>query len=337
MAVGRAGLWQPGALFQIWLLNQNLDGDDTLSFRIRRAEVRFKGEIVEKLVGYNLMFDVAKILELPEEDVPVEPADPADPSPGTVPVPQPSSANRFYSPLQDASISFLSEYADVSVGQFKIPLSWEGYNSSSKIVFPERALVSRYYGDRRDLGLKVEKKLNDYFYYHAGLYNGAGINRFTDNDDQKDVALRLEAYPMEGIMISAVGYMGVAERDVSATKDRVEADVRVELYDALLQAEYIHGWDGPTSAARLEGHGFYVTGGYTFLDRIQPIFRVGYLDTNVDGDANLGPETLHYEGGLNYYLRKQEARLALSVGVFDDKLEGEPTRTDVTLFSQVSF
>src|SRR5690606_23829189 len=105
----------------------------------------------------------------------------------------------FYSPLQDGGISFLSEYADVTGGQFKIPISWEGYNSSSQIVFPERALVSRYFGDRRDLAIKVEKQLNDYFYYHAGVYNGAGVNRCSDDDDQKDAALRLEAYPIEGV------------------------------------------------------------------------------------------------------------------------------------------
>ncbi len=344
MAVGKEGLWQPGALFQIWLWNQNQDDDNVLSFRVRRAEVKFKGEIIPKLVAYNIMFDVAKILELPEQDVPVEPADPADPSPGTVPVPQVSSANRFYSPLQDVGISFLSEYADVTIGQFKIPVSYEGYYGSSKIIFPERALVSRYYGDKRDVGLKVEKKLfDDHFYYNIGIYNGGGINRFTDNDDQKDLGLRLEGYPMKGLTVGAVGYMGLVDRDVAATKDRVEADLRVEMYDALLLAEYIHGWDGP-EGNRVEGAGFYLTGGYTFLNRIQPIVRIGYLDTNLDDDANVGPafgvfgtETLHYEGGFNYFLKEYEARLALTASWFDNKLTGEPTRTEITLLSQISF
>ncbi|HVJ15702.1 MAG TPA: porin, partial [Polyangiaceae bacterium] len=336
LAVGKEGLWQPGGLFQIWLLNQNQDDDNVLSFRVRRAELRFKGEIVPKLVGYGLMADFAKILEFAEEDVDVDSGDPAVPSPGTVAVDQPRS--NYYSPLQDVFITFMSEYADVSVGQYKIPVSWEGVNSSSKVLFPERSLVSRYYGDRRDVGLKAEKKLFDeHLYYYLGLFNGAGQNRFTDNDDQKDLALRLEGYPIKGVMVGAVGYMGLNERDVSNTKDRVEGDVRVELYNALLQAEYIHGWDGPTDADRVEGHGFYVAGGYTFLDRIQPIVRVGYLDQNIDADAQGGDQTLSYEGGFNYYLRGQEARLAATVGFFDDKLEGEPTRTDVTLFAQMSF
>jgi hypothetical protein len=279
---------------------------------------------------------MAKILDFVEEDVAVDSGDPATPSPGTVTVDQPRS--NFYSPLQDVFITYLSDYADVTVGQYKIQVSWEGFNSSSKVLFPERSLVSRYYGDRRDVGLKVEKKLfDDHFFYSFGFYNGAGQNRFTDNDDQKDVALRLEGYPIKGVTLGAVGYMGLNERGVSNTRDRLEGDVRVELFNALLQAEYIHGWDGPTDGERVEGHGFYVAGGYTFLDRIQPIVRVGYLDQNIDIDAQGGDQVLHYEGGLNYYLRGQEARLALTAGFFDDKLEGEPTRTDVTLFTQVSF
>ncbi len=343
MAVGKEGLWQPGALFQIWLLNANQDDDNVLSFRIRRAEARFKGEIVPKLVGYNMMFDMAKILEFAQEEVDVDSGDPAVASPGTVAVDQPRS--NFYSPLQDVFITFISDYADVSVGQYKIQVSWEGYNSSSKIVFPERSLVSRYYGDKRDVGLKVEKKLfDDHFMYSFGLYNGAGQNRFTDNDDQKDLALRLEGYPIKGLTVGAVGYMGLVDRDVAATKDRLEADLRVDMYNALLQFEYIHGWDGPTDGTRVEGHGFYVTGGYTFLDRIQPIVRVGYLDTNVDDDANFGPafgvfgpETVHYEGGFNYFLKEYEARLALTASWFDNKLEDEDTRTEITLLSQISF
>src|SRR5690606_35089678 len=126
----------------------------------------------------------------------------------------------------------------------KIPVSYEGFNGSSKILFPERSLVSRQFGDRRDIGVKVEKKLfDDHLYYNLGVYNGSGQNRL-DDDDQKDLGLRLEVYPFEGVTLAAVGYLGVGDRDTADTKDRVEGDLRVELYDALLLAEYIHAWDG---------------------------------------------------------------------------------------------
>jgi phosphate-selective porin len=81
----------------------------------------------------------------------------------------------------------LSEYADVSLGQFKIPISWEGYQSSSKLLFPERALSSRAFGDQRDIGLRVEKI--GPIYYYAGLFNGTGLNR-RDNNDKRCAASR---------------------------------------------------------------------------------------------------------------------------------------------------
>ena len=56
----------------------------------------------------------------------------------------PARSTRFggsSSILQDVELTYLSDYADVSIGQFKIPISYEGYNSASKLIFPERALV----------------------------------------------------------------------------------------------------------------------------------------------------------------------------------------------------
>ncbi len=332
LAVGKEGFFQPAALLQFWLWNQNQSGDDELTFRVRRAELRIRGEIVPELVAYMIMIDPARALEFDNETLDVEGQEPAPDAPGSVTAAQPNGPTTI---LQDFNISFLSQYADVTVGQFKIPVSYEGFNGSSKILFPERALVSRQYGDRRDLGIKVEKKLfDDYFYYNVGLYNGSGQNRL-DNDDQKDLGVRLEGYPYPGVTLGAVGYMGVGERDTANTKDRVEGDLRIEMFDALLLAEYIHAWDGPTDSDRLEGAGFYVAGGYTFLDRIQPIVRVGKLDTNLHGNATNPDEVWYYEGGFNYYLRGQEMRLAMTASFFDYKTD--PTKTDVTLFAQVNF
>ena len=128
-------------------------------------------------------------------------------NPTTVTINNPSSA---VSVLQDFYITAMSQYADVSIGQFKIPVSWEGYNSSSKIVFPERAIISSTFGDKRDLGLRIEKKFKK-LGYSAGVFNGQGLNNF-DSNVQKDLALRLEAYPVEGLTIAGVTYDSVMQR-----------------------------------------------------------------------------------------------------------------------------
>ncbi len=47
-----------------------------------------------------------------------------------------------------------------------------------------------------DIGIKVEKKLGKHFYYQADVFNGEGQNKL-DTNAQKDLALRLELYPVD--------------------------------------------------------------------------------------------------------------------------------------------
>jgi hypothetical protein len=220
-----------------------------------------------------------------------------------------------------------------------MPVSLEGYGSASKLLFPERALVARQYGDKRDLGLKAEKKLGDHFYYLAGVYNGSGLNHL-DDDNEKDITLRLEAYPVSGLTIGAVGYTTVGKRD-ELVRDRLEGDVRYDANDVFVLGEYIHGWDGAkipqttdAEPSRAEGHGVYGALGYTFIKRIQPIVRVGMLDPNLDKPDD---RTAHYEFGMNYYLRQQEARISLAASAFDPQADGAKTRWEGILAVQASF
>src|SRR4030095_1488424 len=105
---------------------------------------------------------------------------------GTTPVPHPPGDPAGPATIfQDYFITFMTDYADISLGQFKIPVSYEGFNSSSKILFPERPLGSRAYGNKRDIGLRVEKKLGEYFGYALEDVNGAGQNKL-DDDIAKD-------------------------------------------------------------------------------------------------------------------------------------------------------
>jgi hypothetical protein len=326
VSVGRAGFFQPGILLQGWFHAAREDEWAT-TFRIRRAELKVKGEIVPDFIAYQVMIDPAKVLEPDEVEKPVEGQQPAPTTPGTVTVEEPPGA---ISVFQDFYITFLTEYADVSIGQFKIPLSWEGYNSSSKILFPERALSSRTFGDARDIGLRVEKKLGPVYYY-AGLFNGTGLNRRDDND-QKDAALRVEVFPLEWLMLGAVGYTSIGERDQDTTRDAVEGDLRIDYEDALLQFEYIRQWEGSNTARRSQGHGGYAAVGYTFLDKYQPVLRAGVVDESVHFKDD---HVWHYEAGFNYFIEKHEAKLQGSYSLFDP-VEGK-TRHEIILAAQVSY
>jgi hypothetical protein len=324
LSVGKRGFFQPSAQLQFWAYGQAQEvageRDVTAGFRLRRAELRVKGEIVPKLFSFNVMIDPSRALEFDTKKVPVAAPDATTPSPGTVTIAQPNGVATI---LQDVILTFISDYADVSFGQFKLPIGYEAYNSTAKLILPEFGLVTRYYSARRDIGIKVDKKLGKHFYYRADLLNGAGQNRL-DNDDQKDGALRLEVYPIDGLVIGAAGYIGLNQRSSSATKDRLEADLKVDLAKVLVQAEYIHGWDGATGKndpARIKGHGFYATAGYTFDKRLQPVVRVGYLNPHIGTDVAT-PTTANdrvwsYEAGANYFIEGSDLELQLSGGVFD--------------------
>jgi len=314
LQVGTSGTWQPGILAQGWFQLENTGDTTPLStFRLRRAELSVKGEILPKRVGYQVMIDPAKIRETTKVTV----AGPPDAmgNPTTVTINNPTSA---ISALQDFYITGLCKFGELSIGQFKIPISWEGYNSSAKLILPERAPISARFGDKRDLGLRLTKKFSKWM-YSAGVFNGPGLNNL-DNNNQKDIALRLEAYPMPGLTIAGVTYDSVGYRTRAGTKDRWEGDVRYERGPYLVQAEYIRARDvAQNDADTVTGQGYYLVLAYTIKDKalhgdLQPVIRFGFLDSNVDANvpATGDDELRHYDVGLNYYLQGHEMKLQAS-------------------------
>jgi len=344
LGIGKEGWWQPGATLQFWIFGANQGGDTTTTLRIRRAELRVKGEIIPKVFGFNVMIDPARVLDNNRSTVNV-----GGGGTGTVTVNNQGTVTI----LQDYMVSFMTDYADVTVGQFKIPISYEGYGSASKLLFPERAVVSRRFGDQRDLGIKIDKKLGKHVYYQAAVFNGEGQNKL-DSNQQKDLALRLELYPIDGVMIGGAGYTGISHRDSSPTKDRIEADLKVDIANVLLQAEYIYGWDGQTGqtpSKRTKSDGFYAVLGYTIANKVQPLVRIGRFDSdttkNLGGNNNERPsgtlpasapfsdEMTSYEFGINYFLRGHDAKLqaAWSKYVFKDQLN----RGELIIAAQAAF
>ncbi len=336
LSVGSKGWLNPGLLAQAWLQTDRAGGTTQLSqFRLRRAEISVSGEIVPKRFAYKVMFDPAKIRETQKVTV----AGPPDAmgNPTTLVINNPTSAA---SVLQDFFITYLSTYADVSIGQFKIPVSWEGYNSSGKLMFPERAIVATTFGDKRDLGIRIEKKFSKVG-YSAGVFNGSGLNSF-DGNLQKDVALRLEAYPVDGLTLAAVTYDSIGQRDLAGTKDRWEADARYEAGQFLVQGEAIVARDVTKDAMPAQfGRGFYVLSGYTFHDvdshfhgDLQPVVRFGAFDPDTDVADNA---LVHVDVGVNYYVSKHEMKLqaAYQRTQFQDSMKA--ANNDVIVAAQIMY
>lgn len=337
-----------GALLQGWWVLDH-QGTTRNTFRLRRAEVVLKGDVVPGRAFFGVMVDPAKVLE-PSSVTAV------DASGQEVRATRATSA---LSALQDFYVGVSTPVADISLGQFKIPVSYEGFHSSGDLIFAERALLSRGlgtlplagtsyksaaddlglvgggYGDKRDLGIKVEKRLGPVYYY-VGLFNGAGPNHL-DTDARKDLAARVEVFPVTGLMLGVAGHATLREgfRAVSGAKDRVEADARVEAGPALVQAEYLFARDFNAKTGRMtSSQGAYLAVAGRLPLGFEVAGRFGWWDLDMDADQT---QVWEAAGGIHYYLKGFNANLKLDYAFYRPTFAGLKDTHEVVLAAQVKF
>jgi len=225
---------------------QGIDG-----FRIRRARVGLKGDIL-KNIKYNLQIETAKS-----------------------PV------------LLDALIEInIIPHTKLSFGQYKVPFSLENLTSSSALdtinrsLTVERLCPSRDIGAKgRDIGISVKGQISKIAFI-MGVFNGTGINT-TDNNDQKDLAGRLEIFPGRFLALGLSYYNGRYSPDTGAQavrRDRTGIDFSFVRDRLSIKAEYIVAKDDLT-----ERYGWYAQGCYFFLaKKIQALIKYDCFDENKD-------------------------------------------------------
>src|ERR1700761_3358759 len=117
--------------------------------------------------------------------------------------------------LLDAYTAYkLADYLKLTAGQFKIPFSYESLTSDSQLDFIDRSQVVEALAGRskdvigqqngRDIGIQASgsfAKLNGLylFDYTVGVFNGAGYDVTTDNNNHKDFAGRLGVHPIKNL------------------------------------------------------------------------------------------------------------------------------------------
>ncbi len=239
----------------------------TDGFRIRRARLGFKGEIL-KNVNFKLQVDGAR------------------------------------SPiLLDAAVEISSvPYAAVSFGQFKVPFSQENLTSSSALDLVNRTQTVRMLcpgqdigSAGRDIGATVSGKFS-IVEYTLGVFNGSGINR-TDTNDQKDMVGRLVFRPFNFFTLGVSHYIGDQRPIFGAAhvnRDRTGVDVFLSKGPAFLKGEYIFVRDD-----QYERSGWYVRGAYSFIpEKLQALINYDSYDRDLDLASNrINVITL----GLNWY------------------------------------
>lgn len=359
-----------GGLFQVWNLTtfaeepQGGDANWTNTFRIRRAELKLEGVLVDDAIEMGIMVDPSKQVfgTTPSDARVVETDTDGDGVPdGTALVPRYRTNDTI---LQDLYLQFVSvPHLVLKVGQFKRPLGFEGPYSSAKLMFDERAQVSQALtGDNRDLGFMATLSLDPAkLTMDLGIFNGtpivSGATRIAsgvNEDDQngwKDLILRIGAQPIKGLEIGVSGLYGVegvlhpGDDPGSATDLRYGAWIRFSNDRIDLRAE------GMAQAFNVEGApiahatGAYVLGEYRVIPKLGLGARFDVFDgtQNTDGDRSAN---YNVTGGVNYYLDDYHAKLQLAYtasiegdlsDVDTDPNSGQTADDQVNLVAQVAF
>lgn len=214
--------------------------------------------------------------------------------------------------LVDAYTAYrFADFAKITAGQFKLPFSYESLTSDSQLEFIDRsqgveALVSRSKdvignSNGRDIGAQLSGsflKVNDLylFDYAVGVFNGAGYDVTTDNNNHKDFSGRLGIHPIKNLDFGGSLYRGQGiptGGTKSQTRNRYGFDGRYVVGGLSLTAEYIHGTD-----AAIQKDGWYAQAGYfVWPKRIQLVAKYDTFDPNkiiTTDRQNV------YTGGVNF-------------------------------------
>lgn len=244
---------------------QDAEGESSV-VQIRRARLDYKGSL-SNMIDYRLQADFA-------------------PSPRLI----------------DAYIKLnFRKYAQLQVGQFKIPFSLENKLSPLDLELTDNAQIisalSGYkdvtgiasYANGREIGAMITGELafvevrNDripLLSYGVGLFGGNGINVKTDNL-AKDVAARIEFRPLvRNLVLSVSGYWGSYEMlynnaptDMSGARIRYANGMQYSDRHWMVRAEYLKGKtgfvgfddsDGIFTPYYVETQGCYLIASYWF-------------------------------------------------------------------------
>lgn len=289
-------------LFQGWFAAGNGGFRDT--FRIRRVELKFTGEITPQ-VKWTVMLEPSRALSLNNSFVTVN---------GTQVV-RDTGVNQGSRILQDAfvTLSYFKRMS-VDVGQLKLPLSLEGSQSSSRLDTVERALFisdggrGGNLGDVRDIGAMIYGPLNAHVDYQVGLFNGVNEHQNdVDRNDQKAIIGRVVIRPpfLKGLQVGGSGAWGNGGSADRPRRDRLGAELLFTRGRIKLKSELM------TAAERdLHRVGYYGHLGFRFHPRVEGIFRYDVFDPDTKLETSSANITERdYITGLNYYIKDNHAKI----------------------------
>lgn len=289
-------------LLQAWYAAGNEGFRDT--FRIRRAELKFIGEITPQ-IRWTVMLDPAKALSVNQTFLMVD-------GKKVVADASPNQASRI---LQEAFITLgYSKRGSLNIGEFKVPIGMENLQSSGALDTVERALfitdrARGAYGDGRDLGVMIYGPLGKSVDYQLGLFNGSGESQNDiDKNDQKAVAAHLVVRPpfVKGLQVGASGaWSGNGSRVDRPRRDRFGAELLFVRDAFRFKSEFL-----ASSDADVHRFGYYAHLGYRVAPQVEAVFRLDSFDPNTRLEINSANVTERdYVAGFNYIIRENSLKL----------------------------
>lgn len=300
------------ALGQFWLVNDTSLGSQTLNGQengakfdmyVRRAEMQFSGGLSDN-THWMLMIDPARAL---------------------------SVNGAHASILQDLAVSYnFMPSLELTVGQFKTLTVAESLDPDGELLFPERSMVARTWGESRQPGAMIVYKAD--MWKVAGMIsnntNSLGNNTAIESGlaavdygnsshpNNKDLTFRFDAKPVDMASLGAFVYLpqynwgqgGAFGGNIRGTP----------MEDVLVRVEYVRGWvrSGADTLAR---NGYVVDAGYQYGD-FQPVAR---YEIQQQG-ATVGTETTGsaITFGLNYYMMKHTSKVQFAYSILGDNTSG---------------
>jgi phosphate-selective porin OprO/OprP len=153
------------------------DGDVRGSFRIRRAKTKLEGWFIDPNLTYEFQVNWADITNALEDVV-----------------------------LQ-YDVTRGPKLFMVKIGQFKVPFGRQELTSSGSQEFVDRSIVSNEFARGRDIGVQLwGLPLNGKIDWRVGVFNGAGRNRTSNDNNDYQYDARLTWQPWGDVKYSEVDF-----------------------------------------------------------------------------------------------------------------------------------
>jgi len=248
--------------------------------------------------------------------------------------------------LEDASIAWdpqgMGKFRIV-FGQYKVPFGRQQMISSGNQQFVDRSLVSDEYLRGRDIGVSVQGAVwNNKIEYRAGMFNGNGLTRPSNDNDKFQYNARLMWQPNGNQVLAQRAWVSGAlysEADFESTTTALYA------FGLNFESNNFHrtttGDDLKSNAVGIDGvykfKGFSTTGEYFYRKRTPetaPKFdsNGGYLQAGMMlnkfrtweaalryGERELSDRIANdkikeIRGGINYYYRRHTLKFQMDFG-----------------------